>query len=95
MLQWIVATICDKTIDYYAFGDKRICNPENGTTLNTMVERMREKNITIGQLWDVLKEKSGVVKQFNIFVAINRKLKLGIKVQEQKKINPKIKVSQL
>ena len=95
MLQWIVATMCNKKVDYYSFGDKRITNKENGITLEEIVEKMREKNVTIGQLWDVLKAKSASKKKFNVFLAINNKLKLGIKVPQQKKLANKVKISQL
>ena len=90
MLQWIVATLCNRKVYYYTYGDKRVCADQKGkdkdkdknksgvrdpiNDLEMVVEAMKKEKITVGKLWTVLQNYAGR----NLFDILNKDLNLGL-----------------
>ena len=72
MLQWIAASLSKTHIKYCTLSKDN----NDKISLETVVKKIIEKNVTVGQLWNVLKQNS----DDDVFAVLNAALGLGIDV---------------
>ena len=73
LLQWMAASVAGRRVRYYSFRDRRFLMAQE-----KIVALLREKGVTVGQLYQILVSCAGDMSEGGVFNCVREKIKQSI-----------------